>query len=283
MPVKAPGADPGMLTAVTAPTPLPPHPATPLPVRVVPSSRPLDWLHAGLQDMARTTSLSLLHGALFSVGALIILVAGWRHFGILAGAFTGFLLVAPAGAVGLYELSRQLARGRQPGPSDIWQAWHRGGRGSIQFGLLLAAIGTAWVLFSALVLVGMSGQPGSGLRGFVSAAVLRTADAPERGYLFGMWLMAGGLLAAWVFAVSAVAIPLMLDRPVSLRTAMLTSARAVGANPVAMALWAMTILVLTLVGIVTLIGLAVLLPLLGHATWHAYQDLVDTSGLPERD
>ena len=83
--------------------------------------------------------------------------------------------------------------------------------------------------------------------------------------------------------LSAVAIPLMLDRPVSLRTAMLTSARAVGANPVAMALWAMTILVLTLVGIVTLIGLAVLLPLLGHATWHAYQDLVDTSGLPERD
>lgn len=272
-----------MLAAVTpSPSSRPRAVPAPLPVRTISTSRPLAWLEAGLRDLARTPALSLAHGALFTLGCLVILVAGWRHFSLLAGAFTGFLLVAPVGATGLYALSRQLARGRPAGLADVRHAWARGGGGALRFGLMLAAVGTGWVLFSSLVLTGMNGQPWHGLQGFLAPVVLRMADLPARGHLFLMWLAAGGLLAAWVFAVSAVAMPLMLDRRVTMRTAMLTSARAVGQNPGAMGLWAGLILLLSVAGIVTLVGLAVLIPLLGHATWHAYAELVDSSDVPER-
>jgi uncharacterized membrane protein len=93
----------------------------------------------------------------------------------------------------------------------------------------------------------------------------------------------GGVVAALVFAASAVSMPLLLDRDVDMLTAILTSVQAVGANPVVMAWWAVLIMIGTTLGIATLLlGLVVVVPVLGHATWHAYVDLVDASGLPPR-
>jgi uncharacterized membrane protein len=90
-------------------------------------------------------------------------------------------------------------------------------------------------------------------------------------------------VAALVFAASAVSIPFLLDREVDLMTAILTSVLAVGANPLVMAWWAVLIMIGTTFGIATLLlGLVVVVPVLGHATWHAYLDLVDASGLPPR-
>ena len=106
----------------------------------------------------------------------------------------------------------------------------------------------------------------------------------KQGWLFELWLAMGGVLAAPVFASTAVAMPLLLDRRVTLLQAVLTSWRAVLANPLPMALWATVIMVLTLIGLLSgLLGLIVVMPVLGHASWHAYCDLVDRASLPQRD
>ena len=99
-----------------------------------------------------------------------------------------------------------------------------------------------------------------------------------------IWLALGSLMAAPIFASSVVAMPLLLDRRATLLQAVLTSWKAVVVNPLPMALWAALILGLTLLGLGSLLlGLVVVMPVLGHASWHAYRDLVDASGMPERE
>jgi uncharacterized membrane protein len=96
------------------------------------------------------------------------------------------------------------------------------------------------------------------------------------GWLFETWLVLGSVLAAPMFASSVVALPLLLDRPVKVRDAVLTSVRTALLNPAPMALWATLILVVTLIGMATaLVGLIVAVPWLAHASWHAYRDLVE--------
>ena len=102
-------------------------------------------------------------------------------------------------------------------------------------------------------------------------------------WLFELWLALGGVMAAPMFASSVVAMPLLLDRRVDVLQAVLTSWQAVLTNPLPLALWAALLMGLTVLGLGTLLlGLIVVLPILGHASWHAYRDLVDASALPER-
>jgi uncharacterized membrane protein len=104
------------------------------------------------------------------------------------------------------------------------------------------------------------------------------------GFLFELWLALGGVLAAPIFASTVIAIPLLLDRRLSLLQAVLTSWRVVLANPLPMAFWAALIMGFTLLGLGSaLLGLIAVIPMLGHASWHAYRDLVDVSGLPLRE
>ncbi|MEQ1518031.1 MAG: DUF2189 domain-containing protein, partial [Usitatibacteraceae bacterium] len=112
-------------------------------------------------------------------------------------------------------------------------------------------------------------QPITGPRDFLQYVVIGDS------WLFEAWLMMGGFLAAPVFASSVISMPMLLDRQVSVLTAVLTSWRVVMTNPVPMAAWAGVIMLLAALGMVTaLLGLIVLMPVLGHASWHAYRDLV---------
>lgn len=92
--------------------------------------------------------------------------------------------------------------------------------------------------------------------------------------LFVAWLVAGGLVAAIVFAIGVVSVPMLLERHVPLRDAVLASVRVVGERPFTMALWAAVIMLATLVAAITVVGWVLVVPLLGHASWHAYRDLV---------
>ena len=106
-------------------------------------------------------------------------------------------------------------------------------------------------------------------------AFLRHVVVGEGSNLFPLWAALGGLGAAVVFAATVVSVPMLLERDVDLITAIGTSVRAVGENPVAMTLWAALIMVLTLVSMATLmVGFAFVIPVLGHATWHVYRDIV---------
>jgi uncharacterized membrane protein len=106
----------------------------------------------------------------------------------------------------------------------------------------------------------------------------------QDGWLFELWLAMGGIMAAPLFASSVVSMPLLLDRRVTLTQAVLTSWQAVITNPVPMALWAALIMGFTLLGLGSLfLGLIAVIPMLGHASWHAYRDLVDASAFPARE
>ena len=206
----------------------------------------------------------------------VLLWAARGEFWLLAGAFSGFLLVAPVLATGLYAVSRALSRGEAAGLRTAIDAWRpRDGR-LVSFGLLLALAGTGWVLTSASLITKFAAEPVGNPADFMRIVVLRPDSL-----LFEAWLALGGVLAAPIFASSVVEIPLLLDRRIGVLAAVLTSWRAVMANPVPLALWAALIMVLTLAGMVTLmLGLILVVPVLGHASWHAYRDLVDEPAGP---
>jgi len=148
----------------------------------------------------------------------------------------------------------------------------------VRLGLLLLGLGSLWVLFSALLFWLFVSTP---IRSPVE--FLRYAAIEQGNLLFALWAVVGGMGAALVFALAAVSPPLMLGRMVGFRQALLTSARAVGENPLTMALWASLILAAIVLSFATaMLGFIVAVPLIGHATWHAYKEIVVTDGVPLR-
>ncbi len=247
-------------------------------MRRIPLLRPLGWLARGWGDLMRCPLPGLLHGLAVTVFGGLLLWLAHEQFWLLSGAFTGFLLVAPIVATGLYAVSRAIERGQPASLATALRAWEpRDGR-LVVFGVLLAFAGTGWVMTSASLITGFAPAPVRNPGDFLRIVVLA-----DHGYLFEAWLMLGGVLAAPVFASSVIAIPLLLDRRIGILAAVYTSWRVVIEHPAPMALWAALIIVLTGAGMLTaLLGLIVVVPWLAHASWHAYRDLVDTSGLPEQ-
>ena len=259
-------------------------------IRLIDPTRPLRWLRLGWQDLVRTGWISVAHGlVLAGFGALIVLLAHDR-FWLLAGALSGFLVIAPVLATSLYALSRAIEKGETPNLQVVlktwlnWQNSHLNHWGNdywcmVQFGALLALAATGWVLTSAALITLFAAHPVQTPLDFLQQVVVA-----KEGWLFEIWLAMGGVLAAPIFASSVVSMPLLLDRRVSLMHAVLTSWRTVLANPVALSLWAALIAALTLFGFATLLlGLIVVMPILGHASWHAYRDLVDSAALASRE
>ncbi len=263
----------------------------PLPtVRTITPWRPLVWLVYGWRDMTQVGWISFAHGlALAIVGAAIVAIAQSR-FWLLAGALSGFMVIAPVLATSLYALSRALERGETANLSVVaktwlnWQNNHFNKWGNdywcmVQFGALLALAATGWVLTSAALITLLAPAPILGPLDFVHHVVLA-----EDGWLFELWLAMGGVMAAPLFASSVVSMPLLLDRRVTLMQAVLTSWQTVMVNPMPMALWAALIMVFTLLGLGSLLlGLIFVIPMLGHASWHAYRDLVDASTFPTHE
>jgi uncharacterized membrane protein len=258
------------------------YPATtntePLPVRAVSIWRPWHWLALGWRDFLRAPATGLIHGAFVALGGWAVLWASIYYWWLAPGAFSGFVLLGPILATGLYELSRLQNRGEDPGLAAAIAAWQRGARPLVGMGILLALLGALWVLASALLFTLFVSTPLQGPIAFV-----RYAAAGQGTLLFTLWAILGGLGVAIVFSLTAVSPPLLLGRRVGLRRALLTSVRAVGENPLPMFVWALVILAATSLSLATaMLGFLISVPVLGHASWHAYRDLVDTDGVPLR-
>lgn len=229
------------------------------------------WLALGWADLRRNPLPGLIHGVLLAAFGALLLWAARDKFWLLAGAFSGFLIVAPILATGLYRVSRACSTGRCVGMREVVGLWRSGDRRLVVFGLLLGLAGTGWVLTSAGLITLWSPVAISNPMDFIRHVVL----VPELG-LFEVWLLLGVLLAAPVFASSVVALPMLVDTSVPVSMAVMTSWRAVADHALPMALWAVTIAVLMGLGMVTaLLGLIVLVPLIAHASWHAYCDLTE--------
>jgi uncharacterized membrane protein len=252
--------------------------------------QPLVWLVLAWRDMARSGWISFAHGLAMALAGAVIVVLAHDRFWLLAGALSGFLVVAPVLATSLYALSRALEQGERADYRVVLKTWlnwqnnHFNKWGNdywcmVQFGSLLALAATGWVLTSAALITLLAPVPIHTPLEFVHHVVLA-----RQGFLFELWLALGGVMAAPMFASSVVAMPLLLDRRVTLMQAVLISWQTVLVNPIPMAFWAALIMGFTLLGLGSLlIGLIAVIPMLGHGSWHAYRALVDTSNIPPRD
>ena len=241
-------------------------------VRDVAAARPWHWLKLGWQDLSGSPGASLAYGVFYAaVGYLILAYALDRPY-LFTAAISGFMLIGPVAAAGLYEISRRRERGEPCGLHASVTGLRHHGDSLLYFGLLLAITLILWERSSAILfaLLYDAGAPSAG--NFLSDIFLSGEHLP----FVIAYLLVGGVLAAVVFALSVVSVPMLMDRDTDIATAMMTSARAVAHNPAPMALWAAILVGAMALGFATLmVGMVVLLPLIGHATWHAYKELVE--------
>lgn len=240
-------------------------------IRSIGFAAPLGWLARGWQDLWRQPAASLFYGVAIAVAGAVILGVTARLPYLFAAAITGFLLVAPMLAAGLYELSRRYLAGEQATLVDSMWAWRRNPSALVGFALLSILAGTAWQVASVVIVALFYKGPALA----PMAMMIEVLVNPQHYLLFFVYMCVGGLLAALVFAVSVVSMPMLVDRRCDLLTALATSVNAVAENPLPLALWATILMLLTGLGFATLLlGMIVILPWLGHASFHAYKDLV---------
>lgn len=246
------------------------------PVKIQPPERVFHWLRLGWQDLRQVGGPSLLHGLIVTLVSIIIIGLTLLRWELIMIAASCFLITGPFLATGLYALSRDLEHHDQPLMSHATFAWRHASKCLFRFGLLLVLVCCLWValslsLFYLFVDVRIE-DPADFLR-----YVLTQHDG-----LFLLWNILGSLVAALVFAITVVAMPLMVHRDVSTWFAVRASIRAVSENPFTMVWWAIVVVLLTGLSFATLmLGFIVLYPLLGHASWHVYRDLLDTENLPK--
>jgi len=244
-----------------------------LQVRRVGVEAPWAWLTAGWRDLRRAPLVSLTYGTVFVLVSFLLTLGLWLLglFYLVLPLAAGFMLVGPVVAVGLYEVSRRLEQGQPVTLADTLAAWHSH-RGPIAtMGLVLMLVLLAWIYLAFLIFALFFGPAPPSWEHLVTTVMFSIDGVP---FLI-VGIAVGGALAAFVFAMTAVAIPALLDRDIGVLSAIVTSFAAVLRNWRVMIGWGALIVVFTAAGIVTFyLGLAITLPLVGHASWHAYRDLV---------
>jgi uncharacterized membrane protein len=239
-------------------------------VRTVGASASFHWLALGAGDFRAHPVASLFYGVCFAVMGWLIAYTFRHAFEYVSALVTGFFLVGPFLAIGLYDLSRRRELGEPTSLAPTLDAW-RGNAGAIGvFAIVLTVVLLLWARASLVVfaLFYTGGMPtvATFLDGIVSSDNVEFLVA---------YACVGGLFAALTFAISVVSVPMMLDRRTDGVVAVLTSLRAFASNVPAMLVWAATIVVIVGAGFaLAFVGLVVAVPVVGHATWHAYRDLV---------
>jgi uncharacterized membrane protein len=230
------------------------------------------WLARGWRDFRRAPGIGLFYGACFAaMGWALLAVFRYAPAYVLALS-AGFLLVGPFACLGLYRVSEQLERGERPRLADSLLAWRtRTGTLAI-FGFVLLVLEMLWGRAALVVFaVSFDGMPD------FQGSLWKLFDVENAGFIVAYFAV-GAVFAGLIYAVSVVSIPMILDRPVDAITAGLTSMRLVLTQPFVMLCWGAAITVLVVAAMVPgFIGLLVVGPVLGHASWHAYRDAVAPS------
>jgi uncharacterized membrane protein len=239
--------------------------------RHLPVSTVFSWLGAGWRDLWHDPLPSLGYGVLvtgLSAGLIYAMFAlGWDY--VLFPALSGFMIVAPVIAIGLYEKSRILEAGGKTSLDRMLVADARSGAQVIFAGLLLMLLTLVWMRAAVLLYALFFGY--RAFPGFDQMLALLLTTPLGWGLLVTGTIV-GGLFAALAFAISAFSIPMLLNERTDAITAMAVSLALVWNNLWVMIAWGAVVMVLVGVALATaLIGLIIVFPLLGHATWHAYK------------
>jgi len=239
-------------------------------------------LQRGWEDFKAVPSHAIILCIIYPVLGLMLAraVHGYSVLPLLFPLAAGFALLGPFAALGLYEMSRRRERGEQATAWDALEVVSSPSFGAmLGLGVLLLALFVTWVATAQAIYIAAFGYAGA--TGFSDFAerVLTTSQ--------GWWLIVVGCGVGFLFAlvalcISVVSFPLMLDRHAGAGDAMVTSLRAVARNPVPMAIWGLIVAALLVAGsLPAFLGLAVVIPLLGHATWHLYREVIEPELNPQ--
>jgi uncharacterized membrane protein len=232
-------------------------------------------LARGIDDFMATPTQLVFLCVLYPVVGLVAAraMSGGELLPLLWPMIAGLALLGPVAAVGLYEISRRREAGQPASWRNAFDVLRSPAFGSIAgVGLLLAVLFVAWLFTARAIFAATIGPAEHGIGSLLNLAF----TTPEGWRLLLLGNGAGFLFALLVLVLTVVSVPMLLDRNCSLATALQTSVRVCARNPGPMAVWGMIVAVLLLLGCLpAFIGLAVVMPVLGHATWHLYRRVVD--------
>lgn len=241
------------------------------PCRQVAITDPIQWLKLGWQDFKQAPRVSLIYGFALVIVSYLVAFFTWQLGGyiLILSLMSGFIFIAPALALGLYSISCQLQAGMKPQIGYCLRQGKRHLGNELVYSVILLVIFLLWARAASMIHVF-----------FPVEAHPRFADLVT---FLGIGSAVGTLFAALVFSASAFSLPMMLDRKVDTITAVITSVNAVLRNKGAMIVWAMIIVLALGISFATaFLGLAVLMPVLGYTTWHAYQATIKPDAWPEQ-
>lgn len=240
------------------------------PCRRLSASAPLGWLAAGWRDYRSSLRPSLTYGLIVFAVSLGVSLLAWKlgSYILVLSMLSGFIFIAPLLATGMYSVSRQLGREEQASFARSIKRMRLALRDGLVFALVLLVIFLVWVRAGVMVHV------------FFPAGECPDLFALLR--FLGIGSVVGSIFALVTFSAAAFSLPMIVDRDADMITACITSVNAVLRNKPAMVVWIAIIVSLTGLGFATAgLGLIVVIPLLGYATWHGYVETIDASGWPD--
>jgi uncharacterized membrane protein len=239
-------------------------------------------LQRGWEDFKEVPTHAIILCIIYPILGLVLAraVLGYSVLPLLFPLAAGFALLGPFAALGLYEMSYRRERGEEATAWDALEVVRSPSFGAmLGLGVLLLALFVTWVATAQAIYIAAFGYAGA--TGFSDFAT-RVLTTPQGWWLIVVGCGIGFLFALVALCISVVSFPLMLDRHVGAGEAIATSLRAVAHNPVSMAAWGLIVAVLLVLGTLpAFIGLAVVIPLLGHATWHLYREVIEPEPNPQ--
>lgn len=240
------------------------------PCRLLNPDAPLRWIGKGWADFRRAPAQSLAYGIAIMLLSWLVTGIGLKYGSYWSALIllSGFVFVAPLLALGLYSISRQLGDGVTPSLSRSVGSMRKSLGTAMVYALGLLVLLLVWARAASMVHVFF---PPNANPSWIDLATF-----------LGIGSAVGSVFSLLAFTFSAFSLPMICDRDTDAVTAIVTSVNAVLRNKPAMAVWVLVIVLITAVGFATaLIGLAVVIPLLGYATWHAYEETIDAGAWPK--
>lgn len=243
------------------------------PVYRINVEQPWDWLRLGWRDFNRSLGISLFFGVVIALVSLLLIYGMWQQdwlpYALPLAA--GYMFMAPVLAVAFYEISRRLELGETMTLLDVMLSWRRYPGQIFTMGLVMMLLHLLWERLALLIYALFYGTGPASWEYFIKSIFFSTDGIA----FLVTGTLVGGALAVIAFAISVVAFPMLQDRDCGTLRAIATSVLATKVNWRILIGWGALIVLFTTAGIATFcIGLAVTMPLIGHASWHAYRDLV---------
>ncbi len=264
---------PSELPESTSPAPyfLPPPEGPRKRIQQLDPGAPLRWLALGWQDLRAHVAIGLFYGVCFWLMALVLVLVFRSKPEYLMSIASGWLLIGPFLAMGLYEVSRRREAGMLPDLASSLTCWDNRLRSAGLLVLVLIVLELVWgraslVVFAVFFDTGMPSTTG----------IVQAVFNPRNWEFLAVYLAVGAVFAGLVYAIAVVSIPMILDRDTDAISAAITSLQVVVTNPGVMLIWGVLITAMVIAALLPWgLGLVLVGPWLGHASWHAYRGSVD--------